>query len=122
MNNATKIDIIAGKLDALSTRFDDYYRDDNLPDRTANTMSEAIALSSPSGRISGRAKTAALSRLSTELFGKGGLQRAEPKQENKRENLLRNAKQLRDFAARGMNAKKYTKTAEMYERQAAELK
>ncbi len=44
-----------------------------LPKRTANTMSEAIALASPSGKMSKRARQAAEKRLSEALFGPNGL-------------------------------------------------
>lgn len=44
-----------------------------LPKRTADTMSDAIAMGSPSGRTSKRAKTAAARRLEEALFGPGGL-------------------------------------------------
>lgn len=46
-----------------------------LPPRTANTMSDAIAMSSPSGRMSKRAKSAATKALSVALFGPNGLTR-----------------------------------------------
>lgn len=46
-----------------------------LPPRTLNTMSDAIALSSPCGRMSKRARAAAEKRLSEALFGPGGLTR-----------------------------------------------
>lgn len=40
-----------------------------LPARTADTMSDAIALDSPNGRMSKRAKDAASRRLAVALFG-----------------------------------------------------
>lgn len=92
-----------------------------LPSRTANTMSEAIALSSPSGRMSKRARAAAMKRLSLALFGEGGVPRALPKQPSERERLLRHAATLRDLAARGMSVRKFTREADALERQAAEL-
>src|SRR4051812_8870771 len=49
-------------------------------DRTLDTMSEAIAMSSPSGRTSQRARDAATKRLGEALFGPGGLQKAGPVQ------------------------------------------
>lgn len=55
-----------------------------LPPRTMDTMSEAIALSSPSGRMSKRAKIAAQNRLAEKLFGPGGLQPVEPTAEQRR--------------------------------------
>lgn len=48
-----------------------------LPPRTADTMSEAIAMSSPSGRMSRRAYAQASRRLAESLFGsKGGTREA----------------------------------------------
>jgi len=41
----------------------------NLPKKDLDTMSEAIALSSPSGSMSKRSKDAALKRLGDKLFG-----------------------------------------------------
>ena len=90
-----------------------------LPARTADTMSEAIALSSPSGRMSKRARDAANARLSLALFGPGGLQRAEPKQRSARERHLEQAARLRDLAARGMSVRKFTREAERLEALAA---
>lgn len=46
-----------------------------LPARTADTMSDAIALASPSGRMSKRQKDKATKALSEKLFGPGGLTR-----------------------------------------------
>ena len=42
------------------------------PRRTLDTMSEAIAMSSPSGRMSERSRKAARKRLSAALFGPNG--------------------------------------------------
>lgn len=91
------------------------------PKRTADTMSEAIAMSSPSGRMSKRARDAATARLGVALFGPGGLERPKVTQPTERENLLRAAADLRELAARGMRTKAYTKQAEMLEKRAAEL-
>lgn len=91
------------------------------PKRTADTMSEAIALSSPSGRMSKRARAAAQKRLGEALFGPGGLQRPVVPQPSKKESLLRQAKNLRDLAARGMSIRRFTKTAELLEAEAAAL-
>jgi hypothetical protein len=74
-----------------------------LPPRTANTMSDAIALSSPNGRLSGRAKAAAMKKLSNDLFGPNGLQHPGlPPQPQKSESLRRSAATLLDLAERGM--------------------
>jgi len=92
-----------------------------LPARTADTMSDAIAISSPSGSMSGRAQAAAQERLRQQLFGREGLKPPEPKQEKESANLRRNAKQLRDLAERGMKPRAYGKKAAEYEARAAEL-
>lgn len=82
-----------------------------LPDRSADTMSDAISISSPSGRVSKRAKAKAAEKLSTALFGKGGLKRPTAIQPSEKSRLLQQAKELRDLAARGMSPRKYTKKA-----------
>jgi hypothetical protein len=82
-------------------------------------MSEAIALSSPCGRMSKRAREAAMNRLGAALFG--GYKRELPPQPSERERLLRQAKNLREIAARGMSVKRFTKQAEALEAQAAAL-
>jgi hypothetical protein len=90
-------------------------------------MSEAIALSSPSGRMSKRARAAAEKRLVEALFGPGGATReaitggALPTPLTKRECLLRRAADLRELAARGMCVRKYTRKAAEYEARAAAL-
>lgn len=92
-----------------------------IPPRTADTMSEAIALSSPSGRMSKRARTAAQKRLSMALFGPGGLQPPAglPPQPTKHECLLREAAQLRELASRGMRPRAFIRQAIECERLAA---
>ena len=75
----------------------------SLPDRTSDTMVDALALSSPSGRMSGRARKAAVKRLSVALFGPAGLAPPERPQEDPRDALLRRARELRELAARGMS-------------------
>jgi hypothetical protein len=93
-----------------------------LPPRTADTMSEAIAMSSPSGRTSKRAKAAAMKRLGEQLFGPGGLRRPGlPPQPSKRERLLQEAARCRDLAARGMRPRAFIKQAERCEAEAAAL-
>jgi hypothetical protein len=93
-----------------------------LPPRTADTMSLAIALSSPSGRMSKRARQAAEKRLAVALFGESGLiPRALPPQPSKKERLLQQAARLRDFAARGMSVRKFTKEADRLDAEAALL-
>ena len=92
-----------------------------LPPRTSDTMADAIALSSPSGRMSKRAKAAAQERIRQALFGPEGLQRPQAPQPSQRTRLLREAKNLRDLAARGMSVKKFTKEAARLEAEAAAL-
>ena len=96
-----------------------------LPTRTADTMSEAIALSSPSGRMSKRARRAAEQRLAVALFGPNGATREEicgvQPQPTERERLLRQAARLRDLAARGMSPRKFTREADRLEQLAATL-
>lgn len=89
----------------------------SLPKRTADTMSDAIALSSPSGRMSKRARAAAEKRLATALFGPEGLQLEPTPQPSKNEQLKRRIAILRDLAARGMSRAKYTKEADRLEQQ-----
>lgn len=92
-----------------------------LPDRDASTMGEAIALSSPNGRMSERARSAANERLRQSLFGKDGLQKELPEQPTEAAALRRQATELRGIAERGMNARSYLKKAQELERQAASL-
>lgn len=96
----------------------------DLPKRTGDTMMDAIALSSPSGRMSKRARAAAERRLSIALFGPNGLQpekRPEPTNEQKRERLLQRAREMRRFSELGMRPRAYRKEAERLEKEAAEL-
>ena len=98
-----------------------------LPERTADTMSEAIAMSSPSGCMSKRAKAAAEKRFRKMLFGPEGLpwpgspDRLKHKQDSRCVVLLRRAWELRELAARGMCTRKYTKEAARLEAKAAKL-
>lgn len=94
-----------------------------LPRRTGKTMGDAIALSSPSGRMSKRARAAAQERLRVELFGAGGLARPSiPPQPSEIERLLQHAARLRDLAARGMRPRAFIRDAEELERRAALLR
>lgn len=94
----------------------------SLPERTADTMSEAISLSSPSGSMSKRAREAANKRHSEALFGPGGLPTPSgPAQPSYKESLLAKAAELRDIASRGMSTKKYTKEAQRLEAEAEKL-
>jgi hypothetical protein len=87
-------------------------------EKTLDTMAEAIALGSPSGRMSGAARRRANERLRVALFGPEGLRLPEPKQPTESEVLLRQAAQLRDLAARGMKPRAYLKKAIELEREA----
>lgn len=91
------------------------------PKRTADTMSEAIALSSPSGHMSKRARLASEKRLSLALFGPAGLQQPKCPQPSEKKRLLHRAKYLRDIAERGMSVRAFTREANKIEAQAAEL-
>ena len=73
---------------------------------------------SPSGHVSGKSRSAAQERVRQELFGKGGLRRPEPVQPGERESLLRQARELRDLASRGMHPRSYLKKAEELEKKA----
>lgn len=81
-------------------------------------MVDAIALSSPSGRMSKRARAAAIERLRVKLFGQQGLKRVECSQPDEKSRLLRDAAQLRELAARGMKPRAYVRHAEELERKA----
>jgi len=80
------------------------------------------SLLSPSGRISRRAREAALNRAAWMLFPPGYWDtREKTTEEIAQENidrLLRAAHNLRDLAARGMSPKKYLRAAEEMEAEA----
>lgn len=78
-------------------------------------------LLSPSGHMSERARSAALERERVKLFGPGGLKKEPVKQSSEKESLLRQAKELRDLAARGMRPKAYQKKASELEQKASLL-
>lgn len=87
-----------------------------LARRSLDTMSEAIALSSPSGSMSKRARAAADARLSEKLFGPGGMKPPGlPAQPSEKERDLRTAAELRALAARGMGPRKNLKEAQRLE-------
>lgn len=93
-----------------------------FPNRTADTMSDAIALSSPNGRISRRAKDAATRRLAVALFGENSTREdftGTTPQPSERDRLLAHAARLRELAARGMCVRKYRREAARLEQQAA---
>lgn len=93
----------------------------SLPKRTADTMSDAIALSSPSGRMSKRARKAAERRLAEALFGADGLQQPQTPQPSEAERLRRHAARLRTLAAAGMSPRKFRREADKAEAEAAAL-
>lgn len=80
-------------------------------------MSEAIALSSPNGHMSKRARNAANERLRHALFG-AGLQKAPVPQPTEREALLRQAADLRALAARGVKPRAHIRKAQELEAKA----
>lgn len=77
-------------------------------------QTDALALASPSGRMSKRALKSAQVRIAQQLFGdtdSGGLKGDGPAQPTERDRLLSQAARLRDLAARGMSVRKFTKEA-----------
>ena len=79
------------------------------------------SLLSPSGRMSKRARAAAIKREGERLFkGVGNLKGSTP-QPSKREQLLRQAARLHELAARGMKPRAYLKEAMKCEAQAKAL-
>lgn len=96
-----------------------------LPARTANTMSDAISMSSPNGRFSKRSKKSAEERLCMALFGTPEITlqmlKGESPQHSEKVSLLRHAATLRDLASRGMSTKKYNREAERLETEAEKV-
>ncbi len=96
-----------------------------LPKRNADTMSEAIAFSSPSGRMSKRARTQANKRLALMLFGPNCTREdfTGKVETTEKERLLFRAKQDREFLTMCPKSqrKKLLKRAEEAERKALEL-
>ena len=80
---------------------------------------------SPSGRVSKRAREAALKREAERLFPPGYWDSPEPTEQEKRAakalSLRRSATNLRELADRGMSRRKFTKQADAMEAEAAEL-
>ena len=88
--------------------------DNDLPKRTADTMSDAIAMGSPSGSMSKRSKRFFVERLRRDLFG-DGMKRSEPEQPTEIVRLRRQADELMGLAERGMKPRAYKKKAnELY--------
>lgn len=95
-----------------------------LPPRTADTMSLAIALSSPDGRMSKRARAVAEKQLHVALFGENfDLKGQRPQQTvaEKKERLLQRAREMRHYAACGMGPRKHLKEAVRLEAEAEAL-
>lgn len=93
----------------------------SIPYRTLDSMSEAIALSSPSGSMSLRARQAATKRLRISLFGENGLQLGKPSQPEPMERariLRQQAADLRHMAAQGMKPRTFIKQAAQLEKEA----
>ena len=83
-------------------------------------LTDALALASPSGRISKRALKAAQKRIHDQLFPAGYWEEINRRpQPSKAEKLLQAARQLRELAERGMNTTKYLKQALKFEAEAA---
>ena len=91
--------------------------------RTLDTMSEAIAQSSPSGHMSKRARKAASERFHKMLWGPTGHmpEPQGPPPEPEAVCLRRQAAELRRLAEGGMSPRKYRREAERLEARAAEL-
>lgn len=83
-------------------------------------MSDAIAIASPNGRMSERAKREAMRRLGDALFG-DFQPPSLPSQPTEIERLQREATQCRDLAARGMRPRAFVRQAEWCERRIAAL-
>ena len=79
------------------------------------------SLLSPSGKMSKRARKAALKREHDRLFPPGFWDKPEPTVEDKRKGLLQSAANLRELAARGMNTRKYNREADRLEKEAEGL-
>lgn len=96
-----------------------------LPTRTPNTMSDAIAICSPNGRMSKRSQEAALRRLHDSIFGTEPYsltgEDETPVHVRKAGSLRRAAKDLRDLAAKGMQPRKFLKKAFQLEAEANAL-
>lgn len=77
-------------------------------------------LLSPSGRMSKRARDAALAREAARLFAGVDL-RPDTAQPTESERLRAHAARLRELAARGMSPRRFTTEAERAEAQAAQI-
>jgi hypothetical protein len=75
---------------------------------------------SPNGRVSKKAREAAIKRCAELLFP-NGFPRPTCEQPGEKDELLRRAAELRSFADRGMKPRAYRKEAERLEAQAAAI-
>lgn len=78
-------------------------------------------LTSPSGKMSKRARKAAQERNRVILFGPNGLSKPKCPQPTEKETLLRRAAELRELANRGMKPRAYKKEADRLEAMAKNL-
>lgn len=86
----------------------------------ARAFSDALALASPSGKISKRSLKSAQEKIRKELFG-SGLAFPSVNQPSERASLLRQAAELRTLAGRGMKPRAYLKKAAELEQRAGLL-
>jgi hypothetical protein len=99
----------------------------NDEEGSGDAMVEAIALSSPSGRMSKRVRKRAERRLELELFGPGGMSEAirprsrELTKAERIEHLRQRAADLRHLADGGMRPRVHNKEAARLEREAGRL-
>lgn len=91
-----------------------------LPERTLNTMSDAIGLSSPNGRMSKRMQAKTSEQLRVALFGEKGLH-FEVEQPSEAEVLTRQIGNIEDLLSRGMKPKGYKKALATWKARLAEL-
>jgi hypothetical protein len=90
-----------------------------MTERSFNTMSEAIALSSPSGRMSKAARKRAEERLRHTLFD--GITFHTVTQPSDKEYYMRKAQEFYALASRGVKPIAYRKEAQRLERLAQSL-
>lgn len=81
-------------------------------------MSMTIEMTSPSGRMSKRTHKATTERLAFAMWGAEGMPKPTCKQPTEYETLMRQAKEFRELASRGMHPRSYIKQAEMHEKAA----
>lgn len=79
------------------------------------------SLISPSGRMSKRARAAALRREAARLFPPGTLDRSPTPQPSEAERLRAHAGRLEELAARGMSPRRYRRLAAEARAEAARL-